>query len=129
MQAPQGGSGATDRGAQRAARPEPGRGFRGGSVRWFVDTAENGSSDVPVQPTKLLPVQVVALDMTALSFDDDGVDVVYEGTEFRLEKDLIEEAIQKEYVDVTDHEVLKIIEENPALSGEPQRIGDIVKRA
>jgi hypothetical protein len=64
--------------------------------------------------------------MTALSFDEQGVDVVYEGTEFRLEKDLIEEAIQKEYLDVTDHEVLKIIEENPSLSGEPRRIGDIV---
>lgn len=64
--------------------------------------------------------------MTALSFDDQGVDVVYDGTEFRLEKDLIEEAIQKEYFDVTDHEVLKIIEENPSLSGEPRRVGDIV---
>jgi hypothetical protein len=67
--------------------------------------------------------------MTALSFDEQGVDVVYEGTEFRLEKDLIEEAIQKEYLDVTDHEVLKIIEENPSLSGEPRRIGDIVSAA
>ncbi|MEF8856319.1 MAG: DUF5800 family protein, partial [Haloplanus sp.] len=26
--------------------------------------------------------------MTVLSFDDDGVDVVYEGTEFRMERDL-----------------------------------------
>jgi len=52
--------------------------------------------------------------------------VVYEGTEFRLEKSLIEDAIQKPYNDVTDHEVLQIVEENPALSGEPRRIGDIV---
>lgn len=65
--------------------------------------------------------------MTVLSFDDSGVDVVYEGTEFRLEKDLIEEAIGKAYPDVTDHEVLKIIEESPALSGEPQRIGEIIR--
>lgn len=64
--------------------------------------------------------------MTALSFDEDGVDVVYEGTEFRLEKTLIEEAIEKEYPDVTDHEVLQIVEENPALSGEPQRIEEIL---
>jgi hypothetical protein len=64
--------------------------------------------------------------MTALSFDEDGVDVVYEGTDFRLEKPLIEEAIDKEYPEVTDHEVLKIIEEDPALSGEPQRIEDIL---
>lgn len=64
--------------------------------------------------------------MTALSFDEHGVDVVYEGTEFRLEKTLIEDAIQKAYPDVTDHEVLQIIEEDPALSGEPQRVADIL---
>ena len=65
--------------------------------------------------------------MTALSFDEEGVDVVYEGTEFRLEKALIEEATEKSYPDVTDHEVLKIVEEDPAISGEPRRIGDIVQ--
>jgi len=65
--------------------------------------------------------------MTVLSFDEQGVDVVYEGTDFRLEKALIEEAIGKAYPDVTDHEVLKLIEENPALSGEPQRISEIVR--
>ncbi|PSQ01231.1 hypothetical protein BRC94_04540 [Halobacteriales archaeon QS_5_70_17] len=64
--------------------------------------------------------------MTVLSFDESGVDVVYEGTEFRLEKKLIEDAVQKPYPDVTDHEVLKLIEEQPTLTGEPRRIGDIV---
>lgn len=64
--------------------------------------------------------------MTALSFDEHGVDVVYQGTEFRLEKTLIEDAIEKEYPDVTDHEVLKIIEEDPALSGEPRRVEEIL---
>ncbi|WP_411963529.1 DUF5800 family protein [Haloferax sp. YSMS24] len=67
--------------------------------------------------------------MTILSFDDDGVDVVYEGTEFRLEKELIEEAIGKSYPDVTDHEVLKIVEKQPALSGEPRRVRDILNSA
>ncbi len=65
--------------------------------------------------------------MTALSFDEDGVDVVYQGTEFRLEKALIEEATEKSYPDVTDHEVLKMVEENPSISGEPRRVGDIVQ--
>ncbi|WP_053948742.1 DUF5800 family protein [Halolamina sediminis] len=65
--------------------------------------------------------------MTALSFDEEGVDVVYEGTEFRLEKPLIEEATEKSYPDVTDHEVLKIVEEDPTISGEPRRVGDIVQ--
>ncbi|MFB6196003.1 MAG: DUF5800 family protein [Haloplanus sp.] len=65
--------------------------------------------------------------MTVLSFDEQGVDVVYEGTEFRLEKDLIEEAVGKSYPDVTDHEVLQMVERDPTLSGEPRRIGDIVE--
>jgi len=64
--------------------------------------------------------------MTALSFDEHGVDVVYRGTEFRLEKALIEDAIGKPYPDVTDHEVLKIVEAEPALSGEPRRVDDIL---
>jgi hypothetical protein len=68
----------------------------------------------------------VSGSMTALSFDENGVDVVYEGTEFRLEKPLLEEAIGKQYPEVTDHEVLKIIEEDPSLSGEPRRIDDIL---
>jgi hypothetical protein len=65
--------------------------------------------------------------MTVLSFDEQGVDVVYEGTEFRLEKDLIEDATQKSYPDVTDHEVLQIVEPDPSLSGEPRRIAEIVR--
>jgi hypothetical protein len=65
--------------------------------------------------------------MTVLSFDEQGVDVIYEGHEFRLEKSLIEDAIQKPYPDVTDHEVLQIVEESPSLSGEPQRIGEVLE--
>jgi hypothetical protein len=65
--------------------------------------------------------------MTVLSFDERGVEVVYEGTEFRLESELIEEATRKNYPDVTDHEVLQIIEENPSLSGEPRRIAEILQ--
>jgi hypothetical protein len=64
--------------------------------------------------------------MTVLSFDEQGVEVIYEGTEFRLEKDLIEEATRKDYPDVTDHEVLQLVEDDPALSGEPRRIQDIL---
>jgi hypothetical protein len=64
--------------------------------------------------------------MTVLSFDEEGVDVIYEGTEFRLEADLIEEATRRDYPDVTEHEVLKIIEESPSLSGEPRRIKEIL---
>ncbi|MFC4249071.1 DUF5800 family protein [Natribaculum luteum] len=64
--------------------------------------------------------------MTTLAFDEDGVDVVYEGTEFRLERELVEEAIGKSYYDVTDHEVLKIVAKQPTLQGEPRRVGDIL---
>jgi len=65
--------------------------------------------------------------MTALSFDEEGVDVVYQGTEFRLEKELVEQATEKSYPDVTDHEVLQMIDDDPSLSGEPRRIGDILR--
>jgi hypothetical protein len=63
---------------------------------------------------------------TDLTFTDDGVDVVYEGTEFELEKDLIEKATGKGFRDVTDHEVLQIVAEEPDLDGEPVRIGDVL---
>ncbi|MCL9817286.1 DUF5800 family protein [Natronocalculus amylovorans] len=65
--------------------------------------------------------------MTVLSFDDDGVDVEYEGTEFRLEKALIEEATEKSYPDVTDHDVLRMVEKEPTFSGEPRRVQDILR--
>lgn len=65
--------------------------------------------------------------MTAtFSFDDDGVDVVYDGTEFRLEKSMIEDATGKQWRDVTDHEVRKLVEPDPELSTEPRRIGDVI---
>ena len=64
--------------------------------------------------------------MTVLSFDEQGVDVVYEGHDFRLEKSLVEDAVRKSYPDVTDHEVLQLVEDDPALPGEPRRIADIV---
>ncbi|ERG98011.1 MAG: hypothetical protein J07HQX50_02043, partial [Haloquadratum sp. J07HQX50] len=38
--------------------------------------------------------------MTVLSFDEQGVEVIYKGTEFRLEKSLIEDATQKQYPEV-----------------------------
>jgi len=65
--------------------------------------------------------------MTTLAFDEKGVDVVYEGTEFRLSKDLIEGATGKSYFEVTDHEVLQIVEKEPSLSGQARQIGDIVR--
>jgi len=64
--------------------------------------------------------------MTVLSFAEDGVDVVYQGTEFRLDRELVEEAIGKPYASVTDHEVLQIVEKQPDLQGEPRRIADIL---
>ena len=65
--------------------------------------------------------------MTALSVEKDGVEVVYEGTEFRLDRDLIERATEKDYRDVTDHEILTLVEPDPGLSGEPRRVADILR--
>jgi hypothetical protein len=66
--------------------------------------------------------------MTVLSFDEQGVDVVYDSTEFRMERALIEDATGKTYEDVTDHEILQLVEPEPELSGEPRRIGDILRQ-
>ncbi|WP_280536144.1 DUF5800 family protein [Halopenitus sp. POP-27] len=66
---------------------------------------------------------------TILSIEDDGVDVVYQGTEFRLDRDLIEEATEKDYPNVTDHEILQIVESDPDLTGEPRRVGDVLAGA
>ncbi|MFC5278870.1 DUF5800 family protein [Halorubrum rubrum] len=63
---------------------------------------------------------------TDLTFNEDGVDVVYEGIEFELEKDLIEEATGKGYRDVTDHEIVQIVAEEPEIDGEPVRVGDVL---
>jgi hypothetical protein len=63
---------------------------------------------------------------TDLTFNEDGVDVVYEGIEFELEKDLIEEATGKGYRDVTDHEIIQIVAEEPEIDGEPVRVGDVL---
>jgi hypothetical protein len=63
--------------------------------------------------------------VTALAFDDDGVDVVYEGIEFRLDRSLIEEATRKDYPDVTDHEVLALVADDDS-NGEPRRVADIL---
>jgi len=65
--------------------------------------------------------------MTELTFDDEGVDVVFEGTEFRLSRDLIEGATGKRYLDVTDHEVLRIVEKDPDVSGQARKIEDIIR--
>lgn len=65
--------------------------------------------------------------MTTLSFDEDGVDVEYQGTEFRLPKTLIENATDKPYHTVTDHEILKLVEKNPTLNDNPKQIKDILE--
>jgi len=64
--------------------------------------------------------------MTVLSFDEQGVDVVYEGHDFRLEKSLVEDAIDKPYPEITDHEVLRIVEKDASPSGEARQIAEIV---
>ncbi len=64
--------------------------------------------------------------MTELVFDEDGVDVTYDGIDFRLERALIEEAIGKPYPEVTDHEILKIIEKDPTFEGEPRQVKHIL---
>ncbi len=65
--------------------------------------------------------------MTSLSFDEHGVDVEYEGIDFRLDKELLEEALQKPYPEVTDHEVFRLVERDPALGGQARQVKDIIE--
>jgi hypothetical protein len=102
--------------ALTAPGPAPDGRYGQTGIRWTVARRYDGAY-IRQFPTR---------GMTLLSFDEQGIDVVYEGTEFRLEKELVEEAIGKEYPEVTDHEVLQIVEPDPPLSGEPQRIDDIL---
>jgi hypothetical protein len=92
-----------------------------------VMTGVRRASDVGLAKVQIFISPSRIEDMTVLSFDEQGVDVVYEGTEFRLEKALIEDAIGKSFPDVTDHEVLQIVEPDPSLSGEPQKVSEIVE--
>ena len=64
--------------------------------------------------------------MTHVSFDREGADVEFEGTSFRLERELLEEAIGKSYFDITDHEVLKIVDPNPPIEGQARQIAELL---
>jgi predicted Zn-dependent protease len=61
---------------------------------------------------------------TVFSFDSEGVDVEYDGHEFRMRAEVIARAADKEYLDVTDHEVARMIEKDMELDSPPKRIGD-----
>jgi len=61
---------------------------------------------------------------TVFSFDSEGVDVEYDGHEFRMRAEVIARAADKEYLDVTDHEVARMIDKDMELDSPPKRIGD-----
>ena len=61
---------------------------------------------------------------TVFSFDSEGVDVEYDGHEFRMRAEVIARAADKEYLEVTDHEVARMVEEDIELESPPKRIGD-----
>lgn len=68
----------------------------------------------------------VRQDGTVLKFDDEGVDVVWEGHEFRLRRRVVERAAAKDYLDVTDHEVMRMIDRDAELDPPARRIGDLI---
>lgn len=61
---------------------------------------------------------------TVFSFDSEGVDIEYEGHEFHMRAEVIARAADKDYLDVTDHEVARMVEKNMELDSPPKRIGD-----
>lgn len=68
----------------------------------------------------------VSHDGTVFEVDSDGVDVTWDGHEFRLRRGVLEGATGKEYRDVTTHEVLLMIEADADPASEPVRIGDVI---
>jgi len=63
---------------------------------------------------------------TVFYFDSEGVDVEYDGHDFRMRKRVIERAADKDYLDITDHEVARMIEREIELEGPARRIRDIL---
>ena len=61
---------------------------------------------------------------TVFSFDSEGVDIVHEGREFRMRAEVIARAADKDYLDVTDHEVARMVKKDIELESPPKRIGD-----
>lgn len=63
---------------------------------------------------------------TVFYFDKEGVDVEYDGHEFRMRKEVIEKAAGKDYFEVTDHEILRMIDRNVEADGHPKKIKEIL---
>jgi len=63
---------------------------------------------------------------TVFYFDSEGVDVEHDGHEFRMDRQVIERAADKDYLDVTDHEVARMIEKKMQVEGSARRIKDIL---
>lgn len=63
---------------------------------------------------------------TVFEVDAEGVDVEWDGHEFRLRREVLEGATGKEYRDVTTHEVLLMIDADADPDSEPVRIGDVL---
>ncbi len=71
------------------------------------------------------PVEI-ELDGTVFSFDSEGVDVEYQGHEFRMRREVVERAADKDYYDVTDQEVAYMVDREIEPEGVARRIGDIL---
>lgn len=61
-----------------------------------------------------------------MDFDEEGVDVEWEDHEFRLRRRVVERAAGKDYRDVTDHEVVWMIDRSAEPTKPARRIGDLL---
>ncbi|MFB6283944.1 MAG: DUF5800 family protein [Halobacteria archaeon] len=68
----------------------------------------------------------VEIEGTKLDFKKEGIDVEYEGHDFRLRKKVVEEATGKQYRDATDHDVMRMIDRSVEFNSGARRIGDIL---
>lgn len=63
---------------------------------------------------------------TVFSFDSEGVSVEYDGHDFRMRREVVERAADKDYYDVTDHEVVSMVDDDIEPESPARRIGDIL---
>ncbi|XGI84552.1 DUF5800 family protein [Halorutilales archaeon Cl-col2-1] len=63
---------------------------------------------------------------TVLRFDRDGVDVEYDGHEFRMRKEVVEGASGKDYLETTDLEVVGMIDTDIKSTKPATKIKDLV---
>ncbi len=71
------------------------------------------------------PVEVEHSDVV-FQIDSEGVDVEYQGHEFRIRGEVVARAADKDYLDVTDHEIAEMVDTDIEPDSPARRLGDLL---